>query len=494
MADYRGDGGRIGARAADTLLLHRADERRLRIAAGRLGEALLLLELFAVCALALGEVGYALDGRDALVVLIVVIHGGIAGEDELGISGAEHMAGAGGIDGYVIIHRVGHLAGGEAAPDEAVELILLARQVLAHHLRCQGRVGGPDGLVRVLGPGPGLIAARLRRAVRLAVVRGYIAARGAQGLLAQAQRVGTHVGDEADGALPGDVHALVELLGNAHSAPRRHAQAAAGLLLQGTGYKRGRRAALLLAALDRVYGESVVLHVGNDSVNLRLVFELGLFLALAVIAGGELAPVGTQQRGVQQPVLLRHKGAYLALTVHHHARGHALDAAGREAAADLFPQQRAQLIADDAVEYAPRLLRVHQVNVDVARGLYALCYDLLGDLVEGDAAGLVVRELEKLLQVPRYSLALAVRVGCQIDHAGGFGPLFQLGYYVFLALYRYIFGRKPVFYIHAHSALGQVPQMAHAGHDFKVLAQVFLYGPRLRRRLDYHERRLSFRH
>ena len=49
---------------------------------------------------------------------------------------------------------------------------------------------------------------------------------------------------------------------------------------------------------------------------------------------------------------------------------------------------------------------------------------LLGDLVEGDAADAVVRQLERLLQVPGDRLPLAVGVGRQVDQLGpGGGPL-----------------------------------------------------------------------
>ncbi len=205
-------------------------------------------------------------------------------------------------------------------------------------------------------------------------------------------------------------------------------------------------------------------------------------------------PSARRQRGVEQPVLLRHEGAYLLLAVDHHARGHALDAAGGEAAAYLLPQQRAELVADDAVEYAPSLLRVHEVYVDVARSLYALGNDLLRYLVEGNAHGLVVGQAEQLLEMPGYRLSLAVRVGCEIDHVRLVGGGLQLGDYVLLALDGDILRRETVLYVHAHRALGQVAEMAHAGQHLEVLAQVFLYRPCLRRRLDYDERRLSFRH
>ena len=494
MAYYRGYRGRVGARAAYALLLHRADKRGLSIAAGRLGEALLLFELFAHSLLALGEVRDALRGALALLVLLLLIHGGIAREEQLGIARAEAVPGAAGLDRDVVVHGVGHLAGGKAAPDEAVEHILLARQIAAHQLGREVDVRRAYGLVGVLRPGAGLEAARLCRAVGLAVVGLYEAARGGDRLLAQPQGVGSHIGYEAYRALARDVHALVELLGDAHRAPGRHAQAAGGLLLESGGDEGRRGASLLLAALDGVYGKGAAPAVGYDGVGLGLVLELGLLFALAVIARGEAAAVGAAEHGVEQPVLLGHKGANLVLAVDHHARGHALHAARGEAAAYLLPQQRRELIADDAVEYAPRLLRVDEVYVNLARLVYALRDDLLRNLVEGDAAGPLVGQLQKLLEVPGDGLALAVRVGREVDHVRLGGALAQLLDDVLLALDGDIVRREAVLQVHAHCALGQVAQMAHAGHDLEIPAQVLLYGSCLRRRLDNDERRLSFRH
>ena len=98
---------------------------------------------------------------------------------------------------------------------------------------------------------------------------------------------------------------------------------------------------------------------------------------------------------VERPVFLRFKGLNFFLAVVHHAHGDGLHASRREAAADFFPQKRAELIAHDAVEHAARLLRVDQVLVDGARLLDALGDDLFRDLVEGHALGLFIVQIQK---------------------------------------------------------------------------------------------------
>ena len=75
----------------------------------------------------------------------------------------------------------------------------------------------------------------------------------AHGLVGQRHRVGTHVGDEADGAFA-EIHAFIELLRQAHGALRGEAELARGFLLQRRGGERRRRIALALLAVDGADG------------------------------------------------------------------------------------------------------------------------------------------------------------------------------------------------------------------------------------------------
>jgi hypothetical protein len=117
---------------------------------------------------------------------------------------------------------------------------------------CAEHRGGADGLVGLLGVlGLGLEQARAGGQVVLAVALGDQGADLVQRLLGQVHRVGTHVGDQADG-LAADVHAFVELLRHAHGAAGGEAQLARGLLLQGGGGEGRRRVALALLLLHRL--------------------------------------------------------------------------------------------------------------------------------------------------------------------------------------------------------------------------------------------------
>ena len=69
---------------------------------------------------------------------------------------------------------------------------------------------------------------------------------------------------------------------------------------------------------------------------------------------------------------------------------------------------------------------VNKIAVDIPRVFDALGDDLFRYLVEGYASGSVVRQVQQLLEMPRYGLALAVRVGRKIDGGGAFRVLFKL--------------------------------------------------------------------
>ena len=116
--------------------------------------------------------------------------------------------------------------------------------------------------------------------------------------------------------------------------------------------------------------------------------------------GGEQGAGVVFQAGVQRPILLRYEIRDLLFPLGHQTHGHGLDTACRQAAADLLPQQRAELVADDAVKDPAGLLGIHQIIIDAARLLNAARYDIFRDLVERHALRLVVRQLQQLLQMP----------------------------------------------------------------------------------------------
>ena len=73
------------------------------------------------------------------------------------------------------------------------------------------------------------------------------------------------------------------------------------------------------------------------------------------------------QDRLDRPVLAGRERLDLALALDDEADRDRLDATGRQAAADLARQQRAERVADEPVDDAAGLLRVDEVLVDVAR-------------------------------------------------------------------------------------------------------------------------------
>src|SRR4029078_4323362 len=205
---------------------------------------------------------------------------------------------------------------------------------------------------------------------------------------------------------------------------------------------------------------------------------------------------GPGEMGVNGPVFNLLERLDFALTFDDEPQRPSRDAAGRQAAPYLVPKQRGNLVAHQAVEHAPSLLRVHPVLVDVARMLESLLYGALGDLFEGhatDAVGLVAILLLLFLllsvaqffgQVPGDGFAFAVRVGRQIDVVRGQGQLLQLGENLLLAGDDYVFRLEFVVDIDAQRALGQVFDVPERSFDGEALPQIFLDGLGLGRRLD----------
>ena len=116
-----------------------------------------------------------------------------------------------------------------------------------------------------------------------------------------------------------------------------------------------------------------------------------------------------RERAGDVPVLGRDERHPLALALDHEPRRHRLHAAGRQSLHHLAPEHRRDLVAVEAVEDPPRLLRVHEPVVDLARLVDRALDRALRDLVEDHAADRDLR-LQHLHEVPGDRLALAILV------------------------------------------------------------------------------------
>ena len=116
-----------------------------------------------------------------------------------------------------------------------------------------------------------------------------------------------------------------------------------------------------------------------------------------------------------RPILLGLERIDLALPITDQTHGHGLHAPCGQPFAYLAPEQRRELVADDAVEHTARLLGIHLFHVDRARVLHSLLNRGLCDLMEDDAAVFLRINAENECQMPRNRLPLAVGVACEID-------------------------------------------------------------------------------
>ena len=169
----------------------------------------------------------------------------------------------------------------------------------------------------------------------------------------------------------------------------------------------------------------------------------------------------------------------------------ALHAARGQPGANFLPQQRREIESHQEIERAPRLLRVHEIDRQLAGLRHRLADRVLGDLVEYDALYLLALEcalgLQELVQVPRNGFALAVGVGREEQR---FRLLQRARYGVdvlLVALDDLVLHREMVLRIDRALFRHQVPNMAVGGEDFEVLAEVLLDGLRLGRRLHDNE-------
>ena len=71
--------------------------------------------------------------------------------------------------------------------------------------------------------------------------------------------------------------------------------------------------------------------------------------------------------GIDGPVLARHERGDLVLALADHAQRGTLHPAGRQPRTHLLPQQRREIEAHQKIQCAARLLRVHQVDRQLAR-------------------------------------------------------------------------------------------------------------------------------
>jgi hypothetical protein len=213
-----------------------------------------------------------------------------------------------------------------------------------------------------------------------------------------------------------------------------------------------------------------------------------------------VVPLAGVEPGLEVPVVRGAERHPLPLAVDDEAGRHRLHPAGRQPAHHLLPQHRGDLVAVQAVQDAPGLLRVDQVLVDVARVLDGVLDRAARDLVEDHPAHRHLG-LELVEQVPGDRLALAVLVRGEVELVGLLEQPAQLADLLLLVAGHDVDRGEVLVDVDAEAgprlalvlgrdlggALRQVADVADRGLHDVATSEVARNRARLGRRLDDHE-------
>src|SRR5208282_265200 len=252
-----------------------------------------------------------------------------------------------------------------------------------------------------------------------------------------------------------------------------------------------RRTAANFLALDAFDFEGRSLDGRNDLPRPRLGqlvgFVVDAIVFVAVEPRLERRRILAREASVERPVFFGAKCLALALAIDDYPERDRLHAPRADAALDLVPQQRTQLVADQPVEHAARLVRVEQVVIEL-RGIVDRRLDgSRRDFMEQHAAHVGLGLAEMIGDMPRDRLAFAVGVAGEVDVILALRGALDLADYLLFALDYDVVGREIVLDIDAQLAFGQVHHVADRGHDLVVATQVTLDGFRLCGRFDNYE-------
>ena len=191
--------------------------------------------------------------------------------------------------------------------------------------------------MRVLCTGFWLVAARLSIICRAVAAANYLACSG-QRLLGDTQGIGTHVSDQADRALTGDLYALVKLLRDHHCAAWGHVEFARRLLLERRGDEGRRGSAFFLRLFHAGHRKWMPFQCVQNRLHILLTGQFTLLRVAIIVCSKAARLTDPVQIHVQRPVFLRDKGPDLVFTVYDQTGCNRLHTAGRQALADLFPE------------------------------------------------------------------------------------------------------------------------------------------------------------
>ena len=286
------------------------------------------------------------------------------------------------VNARLVEDRWHHLRSHEPLPDQLIKLEKIVAQIWLHVRRLACHVCRTYRFVRILRFLLRLVEVGLLRQVIRPELRPDQLTHLPQRLIGHAHRIGAHVRNQRNRAFIAQFHAFIQPLRQHHGALRCIAQTVVCRLLQLRGRERRLRVAPLL--LLRNFGNlpTRFFYRRDDRVGFRLRMDFDVFAFVFGELGLERRRLGRGKLGMQRPVLHRRERANLAFSLHDQPQRHGLHASSRQAPPHLVPQQRRNLVAHQAIQHAPRLLRIHKVLVDLPGMLEGRANCSRRDLVE----------------------------------------------------------------------------------------------------------------
>ena len=197
-----------------------------------------------------------------------------------------------------------------------------------------------------------------------------------------------------------EIHALVKLLRNLHSALGMKAEALGRGLLQRRGLKRRLRALGFFRFFDAAYPkfpraagiDNFLRRISGRKLDFPVCVPEKLRLSLLVSAKGK--------NRFNRPKFLRNEFFDFRFAFHDNPCGDGLHTSRRKTAFYGFPKVRAELIAHNPVKHAARLLGIDEIHIDCARMLDLRLDGVLGNFIERHAVRLLRRDAEDRSQMP----------------------------------------------------------------------------------------------
>ena len=326
-----------------------------------------------------------------------------------------------------VIQRRTHLTGNKAFPDQFIKTILIFGQRVFDTVRCSVYVCRADGFVSILCFPFGFIYNTFRIYIFLSKGVLDVFHCGCISFIGNTEGIGTDIRNQTDSAFPFDIHAFIQLLGDHHGFLCGHVQVLAGFLLHGTCCKRCNGLFLSGACFYFCHFKFLAFQTFQYCICFRFIGKFHFFIALAIEFCFKSFTCFVCQLCSQCPIFFGNKVSDFFFSVTDQTQGDRLYTAATEAFFHLFPQQIADGIANDSVQYTSCLLCIYQIHIDFSGLCDGFFNSRFGDFIECDSADIFFFfQIQCVKQMPADGFPFTVRVSCEINFISSLCILAQL--------------------------------------------------------------------